>query len=65
MNFKEKKDPVTKLIFGLGLRFTSEDKERIGKLIESYFRKRTNISNASIENIAGGIVWVYSRINFR
>jgi hypothetical protein len=64
MSFKEKKEPVTKLIFGLGMQFTPEDKKQIAKLIESYFRKRTNFVNSGIENIAGGLLWVYSRINF-
>ncbi|MEA3514191.1 MAG: DUF6398 domain-containing protein [Nanoarchaeota archaeon] len=64
MNFKEKKDPVKELIFGLDLKFTSEDKEQIERLIESYFRKRTNIVNSNVENLAGGLLWVYSRINF-
>lgn len=64
MEFKDKKELVFKQIFGLNLTFTSEDKEQIAKLIETYFRKRTNIANSTIENIAGGLLWVYSRINF-
>jgi len=64
MNFKDKKVPVTELLFGLNLELTSEDKKQIAKLIESYFRKRINITNSSIENIAGGLLWIYSRINF-
>jgi len=64
MIFKEKKESVTKLIFSLDLDFTDEDEKQISKLIDSYFRKRTNFVNSSIENIAGGLLWVYSRINF-
>ena len=41
MNFKDKKVPVTELVFGLNLEFTLEDKEQIVKLIECYFRKKT------------------------
>src|SRR3989344_595276 len=64
MSFKDKKVFITELVFRLNLEFTSEDKEQIAKLIKSYFRKRTNIINSSIENLAGGLLWVYSRINF-
>ncbi len=63
MNFKDKKEPVTKLIFNLELGFSNEDKQQLNKLILTYFRKRT-VANSKIENIAGGLLWVYSRINF-
>ena len=64
MNFKDKKEPVMKLIFELNLNFIEEDKEQLQKLIDTYFRKRNGVSNSKIENIAGGLLWVYSRINF-
>lgn len=62
--FKEKKEPVMKLIFESDLQFTDEDKKQLTNLTESYFRKRTRIVNSNIENMAGGLLWVYSRINF-
>ena len=55
MNFKEKKDLVLSSVFELNLYFTSEDKEQITKLIETYFRKRTNIVNSDINNLCGGV----------
>ena len=64
MNFKDKKEPVMKLIFGCNLNFTDEDKQQLQKLIDTYFRKKTGVANSKIENIAGGLLWVYSRINF-
>jgi hypothetical protein len=64
MNFKEKKEPVTELMLGCNLNFTDEDKQQLHKLIDTYFRKRTGVANSKIENIAGGLLWVYSRINF-
>ena len=64
MNFKDKKKPVMKLIFGCNLNFTDEDKQQLQKLIDTYFRKKTGVANSKIENIAGGLLWVYSRINF-
>ena len=64
MDFKEKKGHAENLIFNLKLNLTPEDKIQLKKLIDSYFRKRTNITNSGIENIAGGLLWIYSRINF-
>ena len=64
MNFKEKKEPVIGTIFGLDLYLTVEDKELLQKLIDSYFRKKKIFVNSDIKNIAGGLLWVYSRINF-
>ena len=63
MDFKEKKEPVTQLVFNINLRFTEEDKIQLTKLIDSYFRKRANVVNSSIENLSGALLWVYSRIN--
>ncbi len=39
MNFKDKKEPVTKLIFDLNLRFLNEDKKQLNKLISTYWLK--------------------------
>lgn len=64
MNFKEKKEPVMEIVFGLGLHLTAEDKCLLQNLIDSYFRKKKNFVNSKIKNIAGGLLWVYSRINF-
>ena len=64
MNFKEKKDLVLNLAFNLNLGFILADREKFTKLVESYFRKRTNIVNSDINNLCGGLLWVYSRINF-
>jgi hypothetical protein len=64
MNFKEKKDAVLNIVLKLELNFTSEDKEKITKLIETYFRKRMNIINSDINNLCGGLLWTYARINF-
>ncbi|MEK6921309.1 MAG: DUF6398 domain-containing protein [Nanoarchaeota archaeon] len=64
MNFKKKEKPVTELIFCLNIEYTQEDKMQLSKLIQSYFRKRTNYVNSSMENLAGALLWVYSRINF-
>ncbi len=52
------------LAFNLGLVFSLEDKEKFTKLVESYFRKRTDIINSDINNLCGGLLWAYSRINF-
>lgn len=52
------------IVFKLNLRMTDEDKEQVTKLTEAYFRKRANYTNSSIENLAGALLWVYSRINF-
>ncbi|MFT4326156.1 MAG: DUF6398 domain-containing protein [Candidatus Woesearchaeota archaeon] len=60
---KEKKEQVERIIFSLDLVYTNEDKKNIQKLIDSYFRKR-NIPDSRKENLAGGLLWVYSRINF-
>lgn len=43
---------------------TDEDKVQLGNLVETYFRKRRNYVNSRIENLAGALLWVYSRINF-
>ncbi|MBU0758230.1 MAG: hypothetical protein KKF44_09240 [Nanoarchaeota archaeon] len=64
MEFKEKKEPVMCNVFGLGLSMTDEDKVQLGNLVETYFRKRRNYVNSRIENLAGALLWVYSRINF-
>jgi len=64
MNLKEKKDAVLEIILKLELNFTSEDKDKITKLIETYFRKRTNIINSDINNLCGGLLWTYAKINF-
>lgn len=58
-----KKEEISKVIFELDLLYTEEDKKLIQKLIESYFRKR-NLPNSKTEFVAGGLLWVYSRINF-
>jgi hypothetical protein len=60
---KDKKESVEKLIFSLRLNLTSEDKIQLQKMINSYYRKK-HIMNSKTENIAGGLLWVYSRINF-
>jgi hypothetical protein len=60
---QEKTEQVKKLIFDLNLSYTDEDKIIIQKLINSYFRKK-NISNSKNEYLAGGLLWVYSRINY-
>lgn len=60
---KEKKEKVEKIIFSLNLIYTDEDKTNIQKLIDSYFRKK-NIPDSRNENIAGGLLWIYSKINF-
>ena len=56
MDFKEKKEPVTQLVFNINLRFTEEDKIQLTKLIDSYFRKRANVVNSSIENLSGALL---------
>jgi len=60
----KKKELITNIIFKIDLGYIDEDKEKLKKLITSYCRKKTGISNSKIENISGGLLWVYSRINF-
>ncbi|MGM0497515.1 MAG: DUF6398 domain-containing protein [Bacteroidota bacterium] len=62
--FVEKKEKVEEIIFKLDLSMNNEDKKNIQKLIDSYFRKKKLFVNSKVEFIAGGILWVYSRINF-
>jgi len=64
MSFKEKEKPVAELVFSFNLNYTKEDKMQLSKLIQAYFRKRANYVNSSVENLAGALLWVYSRINF-
>lgn len=60
---KETKKEVEKILFNLELSYNNEDKKNLQNLINSYFRNR-NIPNSKIEFIIGGLLWVYSRINF-
>ena len=64
MNFKEKEKMVSELIFELNLEYTDEDRIQMSKLIQCYFRKRANYVNSNTENLAGALLWIYSRINF-
>lgn len=52
------------IIFGIELDYTEEDREKLKKLISSYCGKRVGVSNSKIENISGGLLWVYSKVNF-
>ena len=45
MEFKEKKEPVEKLIFDMKLNLTQEDKKQLQKIINSYFRKKKHFVN--------------------
>ncbi|MFT4309090.1 MAG: DUF6398 domain-containing protein [Candidatus Woesearchaeota archaeon] len=63
-DFKEKRDKVKEIVFGLSLSYTDEDKENIEKLIDAYFRLRKHYTNSKTEFIAGGLLWVYSTINY-
>lgn len=62
--FVEKKEKVEEIIFKLDLSMNDEDKKNVQKLIDSYFRKKKLFVNSKVEFIAGGILWIYSRINF-
>ena len=60
----DKKETITNTIFGINLNYTEEDREKLNELISSYCRKQVGVSNSKIENISGGLLWVYSKVNF-
>lgn len=66
MEKKNKKKEVYRLLNAKlkELNCGPEDLQLIIKLVESYFRKRSYISNSKTEITAAGIIWVYSKINF-